>query len=105
MNDILLKLNSFGEFLLTITNDEDKSIIKNIFITNNLFSLNSIKYFYKENSEDDKVLEDGTIFRSQINQLIYNYNLIDNKENREKLLEYVDYFLSVKNTINYNSLY
>ena len=85
------KLNEFGNYLLSINNDESKKLFINVVFINCKYdeALVTIKCIRPE-SEDN----------SQLNEWISVYGLVDNEENRLKLKEYQDYFLSVQEYIN-----
>ena len=85
------KLNEFGNYLISINNDESKKLFINVVFINCKYdeALNTIK-FVKPEVED----------YSQLNEWISVYSLVDNEENRLKLKEYQDYFLSVQEYIN-----
>ena len=102
------KLVEFGNFLLSINNDDSKKMyINDILINSSMFnSLVTIKCMRKEDESENKteteVDNEGnetTIQKySQIQEFIHVYGLESSEENIAKLHEYLDYFLSVKDS-------
>ena len=86
------KLNEFGNYLLTINNDENKKLFINDILIKCRYQdgLVSIKCMRQESDDEN----------SQLNEWISIYGLEDNEENRTKLKEYLCYFLSVQEYIN-----
>ena len=89
------KLNEFGNYLLSINNDESKKLFINVIYINCKYNeaLNTIKMI-KSEAEDN----------SQLNEWISVYGLVDNENNRLKLKEYQDYFLSVQEFTNVSNV-
>ena len=87
-NKYLNKLIEFGNYLISINNDDSKKVfINDILIKCNLHNcLITIKLMRNEDS--------------QLDEFIDVYGLEDNNENREKLKEYLDLFLSYQEYIN-----
>ena len=85
------KLNEFGNYLLSINNNESKKLFINVIYINCKYNeaLNTIKMIRPE-AEDN----------SQLNEWVSVYGLVDDEENRSKLKEYQEYFLSVQEYIN-----
>ncbi len=103
----LQKIKEFGNYLLTINNDE----FKKVFI-DNILNIENEKQIYlflrvlkPENDEDNntKVIKDKddndiTITsKSQLNIWIDCYGLIDNEETKNKLKDYLNQLLVYKN--------
>ena len=86
------KLNEFGQYLLTINNDESKKLFINDILIKCRYQdgLVSIKLMRQESDDDN----------SQLNEWLSVYGLEDNEDNRLKLKEYLEYFLSVQEFIN-----
>ena len=86
------KLNELGNYLLTINNDESKKLFINDILIKCRYQdgLVTIKLMRQESDDDN----------SQLNEWLSVYGLQDNEENRLKLKEYQDYFLSVQEYIN-----
>ena len=89
--EYLNKINEFGNYLLSINNDESKKLFINVIYIYCKYeeALNTIKMMRPELEND-----------SQLNEWISVYGLLDNEENRTKLKEYLCYFLSVQEYIN-----
>ena len=89
--EYLNKLNEFGNYLLSINNDESKKLFINVIYVYCKYdeALITIKMMRPE-LEDD----------SQLNEWISVYGLENNENNRTKLKEYLCYFLSVQEYIN-----
>ena len=89
--EYLNKLNEFGNYLLSINNDESKKLFINVIYIYSKYeeSLNTIKMMRPELEND-----------SQLNEWISVYGLENNENNRTKLKEYLCYFLSVQEYIN-----
>ena len=89
--EYLNKINEFGNYLLSINNDESKKLFINVIYIYCKYeeALNTIKMMRHELEND-----------SQLNEWISVYGLQDNEENRLKLKEYLCYFLSVQEFIN-----
>ena len=89
--EYLNKINEFGNYLLSINNDESKKLFINVIYVYCKYeeALNTIKMMRPELEND-----------SQLNEWISVYGLLDNEENRTKLKEYLCYFLSVQEYIN-----
>ena len=85
------KLNEFGNYLLSINNDESKKLFINVVFINCKYdeALVTIKCIRPE-AEDN----------SQLNEWISVYGLVDDENNRNKLNEYLEYFLSIQEYIN-----
>ena len=89
--EILLKnkIQDLGNFLLSIYNDDKKQDIKDA-----LIDLPSYKILLFISFLDlNKVNE-------QINDLINLFQLNDTSDNRNKIKEYINYFIQVKDIIN-----
>ena len=89
--EYLNKLNEFGNYLLSINNDDSKKLFINVIYIYCKYeeALNTIKMMKPELEND-----------SQLNEWILVYGLEDNEDNRLKLKEYLCYFLSVQEYIN-----
>jgi len=85
------RLNEFGNYLLSINNDESKKLFINVVFINCKYNeaLNTIKMVRAE-AEDN----------SQLDEWVSVFGLDNNQDNRLKLKEYLDYFLSVQEYIN-----
>ena len=85
------KLNELGKYLLSINNDESKKIFINDIL---------IKCRYQDGLVSIKCMRPEAEDNSQLDEWIYVYGLVDDEENRNKLKEYQEYFLSVQEYIN-----
>jgi len=99
-------INEFSNYLLSINNDlERKELINKVLQDNN--KLIFIKLLRPEDENENKTItekdennNDVVIQEySQINEFIKVFGLTDNEESRNKLKEYLDYFLTYKNQI------
>ena len=108
--DKIIKIKEYGNYLLTINNDNDKKLFINNVLLNcetefqaDLFisrlrneDINENKFDkLKDKDNNDVIIE----YRSQIYQWFETFGLENNQENYNKLLEYLDYFLTVKNQL------
>ena len=86
------KLNELGNYLLTINNDESKKLFINDILIKCRYQdgLVTIKLMRQESDDDN----------SQLNEWVSVFGLEDNEDNRLKLKEYLEYFLSVQEFIN-----
>lgn len=110
MENILEKINEFYNYLLLVNNNEDhKKLIIALFEKNNNYNLLLFVKMLRledetENKEELVIDENGEekiIKRySQINTFINVFGLSNNEEVKNKLKEYLDYFISVQNQIN-----
>jgi len=82
------KLNEFGNYLLSINNDESKIIFINDIL---------IKCRYQDGLVTIKLMRNED---SQLDEFISVYGLDNNEQNLLKLKEYLDYFLSIQEYIN-----
>ena len=87
----IAKLNEFGNYLLSINNDESKKLFINDIL---------IKCRYQDGLVTIKCIRQEAEDNSQLNEWISVYGLVDDENNRLKLKEYQDYFLSVQEYIN-----
>ena len=85
------KLNEFGNYLLSINNDESKKLFINDIL---------IKCRYQDGLVSIKCIRPEAEDNSQLNEWVSVYSLEDSEENRNKLKEYQEYFLSVQEYIN-----
>ena len=85
------KLNELGKYLLSINNDESKKIFINDIL---------IKCKYNEALVTIKCIRPEAEDNSQLDEWVSVYGLEDSEENRSKLKEYQEYFLSVQEYIN-----
>jgi len=85
------RLNEFGNYLLSINNDESKKVFINDIL---------IKCRYQDGLVTIKYIRQEAENNSQLDEWINVYGLEDNQENKLKLKEYLDYFLSVQEYIN-----
>jgi hypothetical protein len=101
MEKIVLKVIELGNYLLSVNEDKEKEInIKGVLLNNNVINnLYFVKLLRLENDLDNDNSNPDNIKRSQINDFIFNFGLLDNEEVKNKLKEYLDYFISVKNDI------
>ena len=90
--EILLKnkIKDLGEFLISICNDDNKK--QNII--DSLIELPSYKILLFVSFLDLNKID------NQISDLINLFQLNDTNENRQKIKEYINYFIEVKNIIN-----
>jgi hypothetical protein len=105
MNNIETIINNvveFGNYLLTINDNPDKLCIitGNLINSPNAYKLFFVKHITPQNDDDDDDTDPEHIKYSQLYSLINTFGLIDNEVNRDKLLEYINYFVSVKDFIN-----
>jgi len=82
------KLNEFGNYLLSINNDESKIIFINDIL---------IKCRYQDGLVTIKLMRNED---SQLDEFVSVYGLENNEQNLSKLKEYLDYFLSIQEYIN-----
>ena len=85
------KLNELGNYFLSINNDESKRLFINVVFINCKYNeaLVTIKCMRAE-AEDN----------SQLDEWVSVNGLVEDEENRNKLKEYLEYFLSVQEYIN-----
>jgi hypothetical protein len=110
MENILVKVQELGNYCLSVSNNEDKKyIINSVLLNNNKpHNLMFVKLLRVENDSENKSLVQKDISGneiivhkfSQINEFINIFGLLNNEEVRNKLKEYLDYFISVKDSIN-----
>lgn len=101
------KVLEFGNYLLSVNNDESKKVFINGSIINHPDKLWLIKMFRPEDETENKTViekdKDGNDIDvkkySQINIWINIFGLNNNEEVKNKLKEYLDYFISVKNNL------
>ena len=86
------KIKNFGEFLISICQDETKiKDINNSIIDLPLYKILLFISFLDLNKIDN-----------QINDFILLFKLENNQENRNKILENIQFFISVKDILNGN---
>ena len=85
------KLNELGNYLLSINNDESKKLFINDIL---------IKCRYQDRLVTIKLMRPEAEDNSQLDEWVSVYGLEDNEDNRNKLKEYQEYFLSVQEYIN-----
>lgn len=112
MEIILVKVQELGNYCLSVCNNEDKKyIINSVLLNNNKpHNLMFVKLLRAEDDSENKSLVQKDISGneiiihkfSQINEFINIFGLLNNDEVRNKLKEYLDYFISVKDSINLN---
>jgi hypothetical protein len=84
------KINELGEFLLSICeNDSKKKDIRDTLIDVPTFKILMFISFINTNK-----------INHQIDDFIILFNLKDSNENRDKIKEYIDYFIQIKNILN-----
>ena len=84
------KVKELGEFLITICNDESKKQD----IKDSLIGLPTYKILLFVSFLDLEKVE------YQISDFIILFKLIDTYDNREKIKEYINYFLEIKKILN-----
>ena len=106
MKEILDKLTEFGNFLLSINNDDDKKcFINGVFFNKSVFyRLQFIKFLRKQNDDEDDNSDPDNIKKSQLTFLIDDFGLDNTDDNLLKLKEYLEYFESIKDQIDLNSI-
>ena len=110
MENIVLKVQELGNYFLSVCNDEQKKyIIKCCLLNDNkINNLYFVKLLRKQDDTEDKSIvvkdlnDNETIqyYYSQVNEFIVNFSLQNNEDVKNKLKEYLDYFISVKDSIN-----
>ena len=89
-NIIKDKINDFGNYLLSICkSDDSKILIENKIKNLKLYEILLFISFL----QPDKI-------NGEIDLLIKNFNLQDNEEVKNKILNYILYFIEVKKIIN-----
>ena len=91
-NILVNKIKEFGNFLITICNKEDKKKLINETLNN--LPLYKIMIFV--------MLLDKEKIDTQINDFIILYSINDTLDNRQKIKEYLNYYIEVKNILNNN---
>ena len=103
-----LKIEEFGNYLLSINNDEEKKTFINGSIINHPGKLFLLKCCFRMEDEtenkseivkDDEGLEKIIHKYSQLNEWINIYGLIDNEENKLKLNQYLNELLLLKSSL------
>ena len=84
------KIKEFGDFLISICNDNTKKVLINKSIKD--LSIDKILLFV--------MFLDTNKIDAQINDFIKQFSLTDNLENREKIDTYLKYFLNVSKILN-----
>ena len=110
MENIVLKVKEFGNYCLSVCNNEEKkNIIIGCLLNNNKsHNLMFVKYLRVQDDTEDKSVVEKDISGnevishkySQLSEFVFIFGLNDNENVKNKLKEYLDYFISVKDSIN-----
>ena len=110
MENIVFKVKEFGNYCLSVCkNEEKKKFINGCLLNNNKsHNLMFVKYLRVQDDTEDKSVVEKDISgnevishkHSQLNEFVFIFGLDDNEEVKNKLKEYLDYFISVKDSIN-----
>ena len=96
------KVLEFGNYLLSINNDETKKILIEGSIINHPNKLSLINMFRAEDENENKKVVENDIevkYYSQVNEFIDVFGLENNEEVKNKVLEYLNDLLQYKNTL------
>ena len=100
MENIINKLIEFGNYLLSINNDDSKKVYINGCILDPIphYKLFFVKNVRPQNDADD----DGTDPKnySQYIEWVNTFGLENSPDNKASVLEYINYFVSVQSQIN-----
>jgi hypothetical protein len=109
MENIVYKVKEFGNYLLSVCyNEEKKNVISVVLLNNNNYhNLNFVKLLRVQDDTEDKTVvelnflnEEITVTKySQIMEFINVFGVENTEEVKTKIKEYLDYFISVKDSI------
>ena len=104
MENIVNKLKELGNYMYTVNEDKEKEyLIKAILFNDDLnYLVFLIKMFRPEDENENQIVVENeieVIKRSQVNEFINTFGLLNNQEVKIKLNEYLNQLLEFKKSL------